>query len=382
MAVNVPTTPWLDAVLTFDGTNLILLLLLAGIVSLVLRWRRSSGEVRQQIKWLAFFFGTSGTLFLAVELLGSAFYPAIWDGWFYFFELLLFWLGMPVVIGVAVFKYRLYDIDVVIRKTLVYSALTVLLALVYFGSVVLLQRLFGALTGVAQSPLAIVVSTLTIAASVHTAAPPHPGLDRPPLLPQEVQRGSRCWPSSPRPSATRPTWTPCLRSWCGSWTRRCSRSMPACGYKATSGAMNVREYLTVLGRALWIVLAANGVLAFAADGVDHAAALPISIKPFCVRSVGNRDVFCGLQGILRDLDHACAFDIPRRCAPDIPTPSKRWVRTVLRSVPAQFWHCHCLSRSLGIYPVLSEFTVLVRYSFVRQHHDFLDVAVRFLRALS
>ena len=78
MAVNVPTTPWLDAVLTFDGNNLVFLLFLAGIVSLVLRWRRSSGEVRQQIKWLAFFFGTSGTLFLAVELLGSAFYPAIW----------------------------------------------------------------------------------------------------------------------------------------------------------------------------------------------------------------------------------------------------------------------------------------------------------------
>ena len=164
VAVNVPTTPWLDAVLTFDGNNLVFLLFLAGIVSLVLRWRRSSGEVRQQIKWLAFFFGTSGTLFLAVELLGSAFYPAIWDGWFYFFELLLFWLGMPVVIGLAVFKYRLYDIDVVIRKTLVYSALTALLALVYFGSVIVMQRLVSALTGIEQSTLALVVSTLVIAA--------------------------------------------------------------------------------------------------------------------------------------------------------------------------------------------------------------------------
>ena len=163
VAVNVPTTPWLDAVLTFDGNNLILLLFLAGIVSLVLRWRRSSGEVRQQIKWLAFFFGTSGTLFLAVELLGSAFYPAIFDGWFYFFELLLFWLGLPVVIGLAVFKYRLYDIDVVIRKTLVYTLLTFLLALVFFGSVILLQRVFEAVTG-QQSQLAIVLSTLAIAA--------------------------------------------------------------------------------------------------------------------------------------------------------------------------------------------------------------------------
>ena len=71
---------------------------------------------------------------------------------------------MPVVIGVAVFKYRLYDIDVVIRKTLVYSALTALLALVYFGSVIVMQRLVGAVTGIEQSTLAVVVSTLVIAA--------------------------------------------------------------------------------------------------------------------------------------------------------------------------------------------------------------------------
>ena len=137
---------------------------LAGIVSLVLRWRRSSGEPRQQIKWLAFFFATAGTLFLAIEVLGAAFYPAIFEGWFYLLALVPFWLGLPLVMGLAIFKYRLYDIDVVIRKTLLYAVLTALLALVYFGVVIVLQGLFSRLTGVQQSTLAVVISTLFIAA--------------------------------------------------------------------------------------------------------------------------------------------------------------------------------------------------------------------------
>src|SRR5919205_456485 len=73
--------------------------------------------------------------------------------------------GVPVAIGFAVFKYRLYDIDVVINRTLVYASLTALLLSVYLGGVATTQAVFRALTGQEKQPqLAIVVSTLVIAA--------------------------------------------------------------------------------------------------------------------------------------------------------------------------------------------------------------------------
>jgi hypothetical protein len=71
-------------------------------------------------------------------------------------------LAIPIAIGIAILRYRLFDIDVIIRKTLTYSLLTALLALIYFGGVVLVQQLTRSIT--ATSDLAIVVSTLIIAA--------------------------------------------------------------------------------------------------------------------------------------------------------------------------------------------------------------------------
>jgi hypothetical protein len=78
---------------------------------------------------------------------------------------LLSFLLVPVAIGFAMLRYRLYDIDVVINRAIVYGALTATLALVYFGSVASIQTLFRTLTGQEQQPqLAVVVSTLAIAA--------------------------------------------------------------------------------------------------------------------------------------------------------------------------------------------------------------------------
>jgi hypothetical protein len=127
-------------------------------ISMVVRFRRATGEERQQIKWFALaaaFAGVSWvTLVFAYETeLRQA---ALLLG-------LLSYLGIPLAVGVAVLKYRLYDIDIIINRTLVYGALTATLALVYLGSVATLQYAFRGLTG-GDSQLVIVASTLAIAA--------------------------------------------------------------------------------------------------------------------------------------------------------------------------------------------------------------------------
>lgn len=131
---------------------------LLSTASLLVRFRRSGREERQQIKWFSY-ATVLLILFSASDVLFRTFLPPLVDS--VLFATLL--MGPWVAIAVAIFRYRLYDIDILINRTLVYGALSASLALVYFGSVATLQYAFRALTG-SGSQLVIVASTLAIAA--------------------------------------------------------------------------------------------------------------------------------------------------------------------------------------------------------------------------
>jgi len=144
------------------------LALLAALATVVLRYRHGGMRERQQLKWVMWFgavvIGLSLLVgFLPDTVIRSEFGASI-AALLRVVNFILWQSFAAVAFGIAILRHKLWDIDVIIRRTLVYTALTALLALVYFGSVVLLQRLFGRLTGVEQSPLAVVVSTLAIAA--------------------------------------------------------------------------------------------------------------------------------------------------------------------------------------------------------------------------
>jgi hypothetical protein len=137
--------------------------LLFSLISLTLRFRAASLPVRQQIKWLLAGLLPLGLLTVPSLILQQV--PAMERVGEVVGELMAFWLmTFPVVaIGNALLRHRLYDIDIIIRRTLVYSTLTAALALVYLGTVLVLQQLFRPLLGL-NNDLAVVASTLAIAA--------------------------------------------------------------------------------------------------------------------------------------------------------------------------------------------------------------------------
>jgi len=137
-------------------------LIFVAAASLVARLHHARGVERQQIKWVAY----------AGALAGGASFPtytvleAVDPRWLHmvgYVPALVGILGVPTAVGIAITRYRLYEIDILINRTLVYGALTAMLVALYFGGIVVLQRLFVFLTG-EKSTLAVVASTLLIAA--------------------------------------------------------------------------------------------------------------------------------------------------------------------------------------------------------------------------
>jgi hypothetical protein len=137
-------------------------LIVVGASSMLARLRHAGRIERQQIKWFAY----ATVVVISGVILKNIVYPAAGEMWVWWVGLILTAVGVvssPVAMGIAIFRYRLYDIDMIINRTLVYGPLTATLVVLYFVGIVVLQRLFVVLTG-EQSTLAVVASTLLIAA--------------------------------------------------------------------------------------------------------------------------------------------------------------------------------------------------------------------------
>ena len=117
--------------------------MLCSVYAVAVRFLRARGTERQQLKWFVYavaitailgsFFGSVMFLSLKISLVGSIWYLAT--------------VGMPIAAGIAILRYRLYDIDIIINRTLVYGSLTAILAALYFGLVIGAQTLTRLLTG-------------------------------------------------------------------------------------------------------------------------------------------------------------------------------------------------------------------------------------------
>ena len=133
--------------------------IVASAVSVVVRLRRAGSEQRQQIKWLAY-----GGAVVVVTIFVAGFI-SVWSVTVSIVTISVALLGLPICTGVAIVRHRLYDIDLIINRTLVYGSLTGILALVYFGGVAATQAVLQVFTGQRELPqLVIVASTLVIAA--------------------------------------------------------------------------------------------------------------------------------------------------------------------------------------------------------------------------
>ena len=140
-------------------------LVVVGASSMLARLRHGGRVERQQIKWFAY----ATTVSISGVVLKNTIFPALGGTWVWWVGLVLTTVGLagsPVAMGLAILRYRLYEIDLLINRTLVYGSLTAVLTLVYVCVIVVLQVLLRALKG-QKSTLAVVASTLLIAALLH-----------------------------------------------------------------------------------------------------------------------------------------------------------------------------------------------------------------------
>ena len=153
-----------------DDAKLLILLvpamMVASAISLIVRFRRSHGVARQQVKWLAAAAALVAGIYLFVEPVSVIAAPQGTPAptWLLFMQgvaLVSFGL-IPAAIGVAILRYRLFDIDRLVRRTLVYAVLVACLALIYLAGVFTLESVVRSMTG-GSSTLAVTVSTLAVA---------------------------------------------------------------------------------------------------------------------------------------------------------------------------------------------------------------------------
>jgi hypothetical protein len=203
------------------GFWLVVAATLGGVTSLAVRFRRSRGIERQQIKWVWAAAGLLVVSFVASGLVENVVSEeASWP------ILLAGLLGVPSAVAIAILRHRLYDIDVVVNRTLVYGSLTATLALAYLACVLILQLALRPVTE--ESSLAIAVSTLAVAAlSVLRAGDSRASWT-------VASTGASTTPRrrsshSPPGFATRSTWRAWARSCAPCCTRRCSRPTYRCG---------------------------------------------------------------------------------------------------------------------------------------------------------
>lgn len=146
----------IDVALAVD-VPLTIVALLAGAASMVLRFRRSTGTERQQVKWVV-----AGVLIWLVTFAVDLAFIAAGIGWFETIPFVLSIVLFPVVMALAILRYRLYDVDLVIRKTLVYACLIAVLGAVYLGGLAALGSLSVSATG-QSNEVAATVTTLVVA---------------------------------------------------------------------------------------------------------------------------------------------------------------------------------------------------------------------------